>query len=79
MKKRKSYVGMNFKKWCQLDPDDERKINYTLTGYWAWVYHEEHFTSDDYCDPMTMFRVQNSTITEIRLENDEWFVTLRYN
>lgn len=79
VKKPESYIGMNFQKWCRLDPYDERKINYTITGCWGTEYHEERFTSDDECDPMMMHRIRNSTITEIRLENDEWFVTLCYN
>ena len=74
----KKYKGMNFKEWCMLDADDERKINYTLKGFWGWKEHEEHFTSEEDVDGMMLFRVQNSFIEDIHLQNNEWFVVLVY-
>lgn len=74
----KKYEGMNFKKWCALDPDDERKINYTLKGHWGFAEHEEHFTSEDTVEPITLTRVQNSIIEKVELVNNEWFVVLNH-
>lgn len=74
----KNYKGMNFQKWCALDPDDERKINYTLKGDWGFAKHEEHFTSEDTIDIIMLGRIQDSIIESIELVNNEWFVVLNY-
>jgi len=74
----KKYVGMNFQDWCRLDEDDERKINYTLTGFWGGVQQTVKFTSEDKVDGFMMARVQMSVIEGIYRENNEWFISLKY-
>jgi hypothetical protein len=74
----KKYEGMNFQKWCALDVDDERKINYTLKGHWGFRDHEEHFTSEDFVEPIMLTRVQNSVIEKAEILNNEWFVVLNH-
>ena len=76
--KKKTYKGWNFQRWCALDPDDERKINYTLKGIWEGKEQEAHFTSEDSVDGLMMYRVQKSTIEKIELINNEWFAVLIY-
>jgi hypothetical protein len=78
IKKMKKYKGMNFQEWCALDPQDERKINYTLKGVWEGAKHEEHFTSEDNVDIITLGIIQNSVIENIEFANNEWFVVLNY-
>lgn len=64
-------VGMNFKKWCDLDPDDTRKINYEkVAGY-------KKFTSEDSMDSKWLWILQNSTIEKLELRNNEWYVWLK--
>lgn len=75
---KKKYKGWNFQRWCALDPDDERKINYTLKGIWEGKKQETQFTSEDTIDGMMLYRVQNSKIENIELVNDEWCVVLIY-
>lgn len=77
--KKKTYKGWNFQRWCNLDPDDERKINYHLKGIWDGKEQEAHFTSEDRVDGLMLYRVQKSTIEKIELINDEWFAVLIYN
>lgn len=67
------YIGMNFHDWCKLDPDDERKINYTLHHYEGTV----RFDSTEVVSGLTRNRVIDSTIEDIKLINNEWFVVLR--
>ena len=74
----KKYIGMNFGEWCQLDINDDRKINYTLKGFWDRKEQEVHFTSDDEVEGIFLHRLQNSTIENIKLVNNEWFVTVVY-
>lgn len=74
----KKVKGMNFQEWCRLDEKDERKINYTLKGFWDQKEHKESFTSEDEVDPITMFRIRNSTIEKLDLVNNEWLVILIY-
>jgi hypothetical protein len=75
---KKMYKGWKFKRWCNLDPDDDRKINYTLKGIWEGKKQEAHFTSEDDVDGLMFYRIENSTIEHIELVNNEWFVTLIY-
>ena len=75
---KKNYKGWNFQKWCAINPDDERKINYILKGIWEGKVQEAHFSSDDEVDVMMMYRIQHSTIEKLELINDEWFVELYY-
>lgn len=73
-----NYKGMNFRDWCALDVEDDRKINYTLRGVWDNVEHEEYFTSEDMVESIMLFRLQNSIIENIECLNNEWYVTLTY-
>lgn len=75
---KKTYRGWNFGDWCKLDPDDERKINYTLRGIWDGKKQEAHFTSDDDVDALMVYRIASSTIERIELTGNEWFVVLVY-
>ena len=73
-----NYKGMNFRDWCALDVEDDRKINYTLYGVWDNAEHEEFFTSEDLVEPIMLFRLQTSIIEQVELSNNEWYVTLIY-
>ena len=73
----KSEVGMNFQRWCAKDADDTRKINYVLHNG-GMEPETFEFTSDDYVDRMMMLRIRNSTIVQLELHNNEWFVELSY-
>lgn len=73
------WKGRKFTYWCGADINDERKINYTLNWYSIGQGLQVfHFTSEEEVDPLTMHRIRNSKIHEIRLENNEWFVELDY-
>ena len=74
----KNYKGWNFQDWCNLQPDDERKINYTLRGIWDGKKQEASVTSEDDVDMMMLFRIQQSTIKTLKLIDNEWHVTLLY-
>ena len=72
----KKYIGMNFRKWCKLDEDDERKINYKLIC--SENGNTEYFTSEDYMDYEYLAILRNSTINDVVLKNNEWFIELIY-
>lgn len=74
----KRYKGMNFGEWCGLDTNDERKINYTLKGFWDKKEQKVCFTSEEEVDSIFLYRLQNSTIEDIKLVNNEWFITVVY-
>ena len=76
--KQKTYKGWNFQRWCNLDPDDERKINYTLKGIWEGKEQETRFTSEDSVDGLMMCRIRNSTVEKIALVGNEWYAVLIY-
>lgn len=71
------WKGKKFTYWCRADRNDERKINYTMNhrsiGQGLKVYT---FTSEDSIDPVLFWNVQHSTISEIKLINDEWYVVI---
>ena len=73
---RKNWIGKNFKEWCALDPDDSRKIHYTLTYIHAMQPVTEQFTTDDVLDGIYLIRLQNSFIDKIELIDNEWHITL---
>ena len=77
--KQKTYKGWNFQRWCNLDPDDERTINYTLIGVWGGKEQEAHFTSEGTVDGLMMYRIQKATIEKIELIDNEWHAVLIYN
>lgn len=76
--KKQPYKGWDFTKWCSLDPEDERKINYHLKGVWEGKEQEAHFTSEDVVDCLMMYRIRNSQIEKIELIGAEWLATLVY-
>lgn len=67
------YIGMNLQDWCKLDIEDKRKIHYTFID--GDVVRE--FTSEDIMPGEVRWRLVNSTIEDIRLENNEWYITTR--
>lgn len=63
------FVGMNFREWCAIDEDDERKIYYeTSFG---------NFTNEDWISNTKMEKVRKAIIQKIDLINNEWHVTLK--
>lgn len=76
---KRTYKGWNFQKWCNLDPDDDRKINYHLKGVWEGKEQEAHFSSDDCVDGLMMHRIRSATIEKVELIDNEWSATLVYN
>ena len=73
-----TYKGMNFREWCALDPDDDRKISYHLKGFWDRKEQEAHFSSDDTIDYMMLLRIRSSIIEKVELIDDVWYATLVY-
>ena len=78
MAKKKNWIGKSFLEWCQEDPNDERKINYHISGIWEGKKQETTFTSEDILHPEWLIRLQNSTIKGIELKNGEWYADLVY-
>lgn len=72
--KNSEYIGMNLQDWCKLDIEDKRKIHYTFFD--EDVVRE--FTSEEIMPGEVRWRLVNSTIEDIRLENNEWYITSRY-
>ncbi len=71
----KKWIGKSFKKWCESDVKDERKINYTLhkNGLKPETFI---FTSEEKQDGWMLHRLRNSIIDKIELINNEWYVEL---
>ena len=73
---------MNYREWCRIDENDERKINYTLhigsRGFNKIPPETQRFTSEDSVDYITLLRVQSSYIKSIELIDDEWHIELNY-
>ena len=71
----KKWKGKSFKKWCELDVNDERKINYILhkNGLKPETFI---FTSEEEQDGLMLHRLRNSIIDKIELINNEWRVEL---
>ena len=68
MKNMKEYIGMNFKEWCSLDENDDRKINYKLNR--SDIDCCEYFTSEEYMDFDYLYILQHSTIVDIFIKNN---------
>ena len=69
----------SFLYWCKADSKDERPIYYTLNWYSIGQGHQVfHFDSLHEVDGITMYRIRNSKIHELKLINDEWHVELDY-
>lgn len=71
----KKWIGQDFLDFCRADPDDERRIAYTL--------HEEgketrKFTSDDIVSPETIRKIRKSTIVGVGLTDNCWHIKLKY-
>lgn len=69
-----SYKGMNFREWCKLDVDDERKIHYV---FWNNKGKRHIFTSDDIVSWEMLEKIRNSVIEDIMILHNEWFVEIR--
>ena len=71
------WKGKKFSYWCRADINDTRKINYTVNhrsiGKGLRVFR---FTSDDEVGVDEMYWLRTGYINEIKLVNDEWFVTI---
>ena len=69
--------GRSFQNWCNADPDDDRKIYYTVNhrsiGQGLRVLT---FTSEEYVDPMIMYYLETGTINSLKLINNEWHVII---
>ncbi len=74
------WVGKSFYKWCEENEDD-RKIYYVLL-YMSGNERvkTERFTSEDTIGPTTMVALTESEIADIRVDNNELYITLHnYN
>ena len=70
------WKGKLFRYWCSADRNDERKINYTVMHRSIGQgLREFHFTSED-SNPEYMYWCKTGRIQSLRLENNEWFVTI---
>ena len=69
--------GKRFTYWCRADRNDERKINYTVNhrsiGQGLRVFT---FTSDDLVGWDRMYDLRHGIINEIKLIDNEWFVSV---
>ena len=73
------WKGRSFRYWCRADSKDERKIHYTFNWYSIGQGHTvEKFTSDDMKDCLTLYRLQNIWIHDLKLIDNEWHVELDY-
>lgn len=70
------YRGMNFLEWCELDQNDERKINYNYTGVFEGRKEVKQFSSEEEVDLPMILRLREATIKDVALVNDEWFIVL---
>lgn len=75
------WIGKNFMDWCVADEnaDDDRKIHYTLISHnWAGKTKVKEFTSDDKVDYQTMLKIRQSSISDMKLDNNEWYFEIEY-
>lgn len=72
-----TYIGMNFQKWCQLDEEDERTLNIAL--YNQRDKESYSFVSYEEVTPYEMKMLQNSTIKNIDLVDNEWYIELIFD
>lgn len=78
---RSSWIGKGFMDWCVADENanDDRKINYTLISHnWAGKTKREDFTSEDTVDYHTMLKIRQSSIVDMKLDNNEWYFEIEY-
>ena len=69
-----SYKGMNFREWCKLDINDERKIHYV---FWDNKGKCHVFTSDDIVSWEMLEKIRNSIIEDVMLLFNEWYIEIR--
>lgn len=74
--KLQSCIGMNFQEWCNLDPGDKRKINYTLLTDENGAIEKKTLTSNDSVNIDILVNIQRATISEISLIDNEWHIVL---
>ena len=71
------WKGRKFTYWARQDTKDTRKIHYTIhhrsLGQGLLVFT---FTSDDLVDGYIQYLLHTGLIKEIRIVNNEWFVTI---
>lgn len=72
-----NYIGMNFQNWCALDTEDERILNIAL--YNQRDKESYSFVSYEEVTPYEMKMLQNSTIKNIDLINNEWYIELVFD
>ena len=71
------YIGMNFKEWCALDEDDERTLHIKMyNGNKNPIRLIKEFTSYDKVSESEMYDIQRSTILDIELKNNEWYIKI---
>lgn len=69
------YIGMNFKEWCALDEDDERTLHIKMyDGNKNPIQLIKKFTSYDEVSELQMYEIQRSTILDIELKGNEWYI-----
>ena len=72
----KKWIGKKFLDFCKPDPDDEREIHYEMmTGD---VSEKLEFTSRDTVSMKVMEQIRKSIITDIKLTDNWWHVSLKY-
>jgi len=75
------WIGKDFLDWCIADANanDDRKIHYTLVVHtWIGETERKEFTSDDKIDFVTMLRIRQSEILDMKLVDNEWYFILEY-
>lgn len=69
------YIGMNFKEWCALDENDERTLHIKMyDGNKNPIRLIKKFTSYDKVSELQMYEIQRSTILDIELKGNEWYI-----
>lgn len=75
------WIGKDFLNWCIADANayDDRKIHYKLMVHmWTKETECQEFTSDDKVDFVTMLRIRQSEILDMKLVDNEWYFILDY-
>lgn len=75
------WIGQDFLDWCIADANanDDRKIHYTLIVHtWTGETERQEFTSDDKVDFITMRRIRQSEIMDMKLVDNEWYFKIEY-
>ena len=71
------WKGRSFQRWCGVDENDSRKINYTVNhrsiGKGLRVFT---FTSEDRVGVDKLYWLQTGVINDLKLVNNEWYVVI---